>query len=94
MAMGGMVVYAGRTSDFFSRSAAHLRGPHNLKIDKVLTGLTYEEARGVEHALIEHHGLENLLNKINGVSRLHPKYHKRLAVGNELLRKIGYLSGD
>ena len=57
-------------------------------------GLSRADARAVEQALIETHGLGKnggtLINKINSISPTNPNYAAQLQRGYELLQKIGY----
>jgi hypothetical protein len=59
-----------------------------------MQGLTRSDARAVEQALIEIHGLGKnggtLKNLINSISKLNPKYSKQVERGYELLKSIGY----
>ena len=59
-----------------------------------MLGLSREDARAVEQALIEIHGLSKnggtLLNRINSIARSNPKYAAALRRGLELLESIGY----
>jgi hypothetical protein len=57
-------------------------------------GLSRSDARAVEQALIEIHGLGKnggtLLNHINSIASSNPAYADQLRRGYELLRTIGY----
>ena len=87
------VQYVGLTDDMARRAAEHLR-ERGLQIQKLLGGLSREDARAVEQVLIEIHGLEKnggtLLNRINSIARDNPKYAALLRRGLELLESIGY----
>ncbi len=91
----GAVEYVGFTKRFLARQLEHLAIGRN--VDKIvgLTNLTYDQARGVEQALIDFHGLAKnggtLSNLINSIHYLNPKYEERLLQGFELLRKVGYM---
>jgi len=65
-----------------------------INIEPVLSNLTRAQARGVEQALIEIHGLGKeggtLLNKINSIAQSNPDYARLLQVGYDLLRMAGY----
>lgn len=56
--------------------------------------LSHTDARAVEQALIEIHGLGKnggtLLNRINSISPSNPAYADQLKRGYELLQTIGY----
>ena len=51
-------------------------------------------ARGVEQALMEHHGLAKnggtLLNKINSIAKTNPIYEEAVDFGRRVLKEIGY----
>jgi hypothetical protein len=91
----GEVRYVGITRRFAARSAYWLRtkGYDIEEVDQ-LRVLTRAEARGVEQALIEHHGLRmqggTLNNLINAIWRLNPRYADLLARGRELLITARY----
>ena len=59
-----------------------------------MSGLSRSDARAVEQALIEIHGLRKnggtLLNRINSISPLNPSYARRVQRGYDLLQSIGY----
>lgn len=59
-----------------------------------MQGLSSSDARAVEQALIQIHGLGKnggtLLNKINSISSSNPAYGSQLKRGYELLKSIGY----
>lgn len=61
------------------------------ELTKVVGGLTRQGAKGVEQALIEHHGLENLGNKINSIAKSNPIYEKAVTFGRQVLQSIGYI---
>lgn len=64
-----------------------------MEIEKLMTGLTRADARAVEQALIEIHGLGRnggtLLNQINSIATSNPTYAQQLERGYELLRTAG-----
>jgi hypothetical protein len=57
-------------------------------------GLSRSDARAVEQALIEVHGLGRnggtLLNRINSIAPSNPAYADQVRRGYELLQTIGY----
>ncbi|KIA76414.1 hypothetical protein DB43_AI00010 [Parachlamydia acanthamoebae] len=88
-------IYVGITNNFIRRSAEHL-SKKNMLIHQLIGGLTKMEARGVEQALINYHGLSkngggSLINKINSISSSNPAYTIQLQKGYELLKSIGYI---
>jgi RHS repeat-associated protein len=89
----GKKIYVGITDDLARRSAEHLR-ERGFQIVPLLEKLSRHEARAVEQALIEIHGLGDkggaLLNKINSIAKTNPKYAEALKRGYELLKGIGY----
>jgi hypothetical protein len=76
------------------RSAQHLR--NGLQIERVpgLGGLTKLQARGVEQALIEQHGLAKyggtLINKINSIASTNSIYTGAVRWGRDRLVQVGY----
>ena len=89
----GVVDYAGITNNLARRSAEHLSSK-GIRIQKLMGGLSRSDARAVEQALIEIHGLGKnggtLLNKINSISPKNPIYGQQLQRGYDLLKSIGY----
>ncbi len=87
----GVVQYVGRTNNFDRRKYEHFRDK-GIMIDKIdgLTDLSYEDARGVEQALIERYGLDNLMNQRNGVSPNAKNYDDLVSRGNTILDIIGF----
>jgi RHS repeat-associated protein len=75
----GTAVHIGRTTDFETRAAAHLREKGiTIKPIKGLENLSYSDARDVED------GCE-LLNKIHSISPLNPAYGEAVSRGIEIL---------
>jgi hypothetical protein len=93
---GGQVQYVGITNDLARRTAEQLR-QKGIRIDEFMRDLSREDARAVEQALIEIHGLQknggSLLNRINSIARNNPKYANMLRRGRELLESVGYKDG-
>lgn len=87
------VQYVGITNDIARRAAEHLR-QKGMQIRPLMNGLSRSDARSVEQALIEIHGLGKnggtLINKINSIAESNPNYAASLDRGYELLRSIGY----
>jgi RHS repeat-associated protein len=85
----GESAYVGITNNLARRAAEH-----GETLTEVASGLTRTQARGVEQALIEQHGLASnggtLLNKINSIARSNPVYNEAVQFGKELLGAIGY----
>lgn len=48
------------------------------------SNLTYPQARGREQLLIDEYGLDNLLNKINGISERNPRKDEYLKAGKNI----------
>jgi len=88
-----VVQYVGITNNYARRAAEHLRDK-GINIQPLMKNLSRSDARAVEQALIEIHGLQKnggtLMNRINSISSKNPSYAKQLARGNELLKSIGY----
>ncbi len=87
---GEETVYVGITNNLARRSAEH-----GADLEKIAGGLTRGQARGVEQALIEHHGLAKnggtLTNKINSIAKTKGSfYEEAVAFGRQLLRSISY----
>ena len=89
----GITRYVGITNDFARRSAEHL-AKKGIKIEPLMKHLSRSDARAVEQALIEIHGLGKnggtLLNRINSISLKNPAYGSQVQRGYELLKSIGY----
>lgn len=87
------VQYVGITDEMARRTAEHLR-LKGIRIDELMSNLSRKDARAVEQALIEIHGLGKnggtLLNRINAIARSNPKYAAMLRRGLELLESVGY----
>jgi hypothetical protein len=89
--MIGKDAYTGISNNLERRAGEH--GVEELT--KVVGGLTRTGAKGVEQALIEHHGLAKnggtLANKINSIAKSNPIYEKAVAFGRQVLQSIGYV---
>jgi len=85
--------YVGITNNLGRRAAEQLRG-RKIEIAPLISGLTRDQARGIEQVIIEAVGLKKeggeLVNRINSVARDNEKYEKLKEMGQELLREIGY----
>ena len=88
-----VVQYVGITNNYARRAAEHLRDK-KIDIRPLMKDLSRSDARAVEQALIEIHGLQKnggtLINKINSISSKNSSYAKQLERGYELLKSIGY----
>jgi hypothetical protein len=82
-------VYAGITNNLARRALEH-----GEQLTEIATGLTRQQARAVEQALIEQYGLAKgggaLLNKINSIAQSNPIYQEAVQYGRTLLQSIGY----
>ena len=89
----GVTNYVGITNNLARRSAEHL-AQKGININPLMKGLSRSDARAVEQALIEIHGLSKnggtLTNKINSLSPKNPIYGQQLQRGYDLLKSIGY----
>lgn len=82
----------------YARGAHHRRYSARkisiVSLNLTMTGLSRSDARAVEQALIEIHGLGKnggtLLNKINSIAASNPTYAAQLQRGYALLKTIGY----
>lgn len=85
----GKVVYVGITNNLERRGLEH-----GEKLEQVVTMGSRTDARSVEQALIEHHGLEknggSLSNKINSISPQNPGFSDYVRAGFDALRSINY----
>jgi hypothetical protein len=89
----GEIQYVGMTNNLARRAAEHLT-ERGMQIEPLIEGLSRSDARAVEQALIEIHGLGRnggtLLNKINSIARSNPTYSEQLQRGYDLLKTVGY----
>lgn len=89
----GVTKYVGITNNLARRAAEHLTAK-GIRIEPLMQGLSRTDARAVEQALIEIHGLGKnggtLLNKINSIAITNPSYGAQLQRGYDLLKSIGY----
>jgi hypothetical protein len=87
------VQYVGITDDLARRELEHMR-ERGFFVDKVIGGLSRIDARAVEQALIETHGLGKnggtLLNKINSIAKTNPDLAQLLQKGYDLLKAAEY----
>ena len=68
---GAVEVYVGRTNQgLSSRENQHRKVPgrENWRLERVETGLTYDQARELEQELIIQYGLDNLENRRNEIA--------------------------
>lgn len=90
---GGVTTYVGITNNVARRAAEHL-SKKGISITPLMKNLSRSDAKAVEQALIEIHGLSKnggtLINKINSISTKNPTFAKQLERGYELLKTIGY----
>ena len=68
-------------------------GEHGQKLIEVIGGLTRQQARGVEQALIEYYGLARnggtLLNQRNSIAPSNPVYQDAVQFGRQVLQSLG-----
>jgi hypothetical protein len=85
----GKVTYVGITSNLLLRERQH-----GVKLQALVKMGSRLDARAVEQALIQHHGLEKnggtLINKINSISPKNPGFWDYVRMGVETLQGIGY----
>jgi RHS repeat-associated protein len=88
----GVIQYVGITNNLARREAEHLASK-GINISPLLNVISRSDARAVEQALIEMHGLGKgggtLLNKINSIATSNPQYAAALKRGYELLKNMG-----
>ncbi|MBX3253667.1 MAG: RHS repeat protein [Chitinophagaceae bacterium] len=89
----GVTRYVGITNNLARRAGEHLTGK-GITIEPLMKGLSRADAKAVEQALIDIHGLGknggSLRNMINSISPKNPAYDAQLQKGYELLKSIGY----
>jgi RHS repeat-associated protein len=89
----GEVQYVGITNNLARRAAEQL-ADKGIQIEKLMGDLSRSDARAVEQALIEIHGLGRdggtLINRINSIATSNPAYAGQIQRGYELLQSIGY----
>jgi RHS repeat-associated protein len=89
----GQIQDVGVTNNLARRAAEHLAS-RGIQVEKVLGGLARSDARAVEQALIEIHGLGKnggtLFNRINSIAPSNSAYAQQVQRGYELLQSIGY----
>jgi filamentous hemagglutinin len=79
------------------RTLAERGAEHGKQLEEIAGGLSKKQARGAEHALIEHHGLVKnggtLTDRINSISRTaNPTfYNEAVTFGRQLLQSLSYL---
>ncbi|WP_309896648.1 hypothetical protein [Archangium sp.] len=87
------IQYVGITDEMARRTAEHLR-LKGIQIEELMSNLSRQDARAVEQALIEIHGLRKnggtLMNHLNSIAPSNPNYAAMLRRGLELLESIGY----
>jgi RHS repeat-associated protein len=86
----GKVIYVGITNNLLRREIEH-----GMPLERIVTMGSRLDARSVEQALIQHHGLEKnggtLVNKINSISPKNPSFADYVKMGLEVLQSIGHL---
>jgi RHS repeat-associated protein len=86
----GKVIYVGITNNLWRRGIEH-----GADLDHIVTMGSRLDARAVEQALIQHHGLQKnggaLVNKTNSVSPRNPKFSDYVKYGFEVLRSMNYI---
>ena len=89
--VNGVTRYIGMTSDFARRAGEHLR-QRGWQIERIqgLDQLSRVDARAVEQVLIEHYGLDTLLNQINSIAATNPIYQNAIQRGTVILNRIGF----
>lgn len=80
------VKYVGRTTDIEARKSQHKKDPFkkDLEFQVEVSGLTREEARGLEQILIINYATKNELNKINGISPNNRKIGTYMRAGGKI----------
>jgi RHS repeat-associated protein len=85
----GRVIYVGITNNLLRREIEH-----GVPLERIVTMGSRLDARSVEQALIQNHGLEKnggtLINKINSISPNNPSFADYVKIGLEVLQSIGH----
>ncbi|MEQ2468322.1 RHS repeat-associated core domain-containing protein [Niallia hominis] len=84
---GGKVVYVGRTKNIKARAKSHSKVHSDATFNIEKKGLTYAQARGLEHRLyLKNGGKKNLRNKIRPISQKNKKYKQYMSVSRSVYR--------
>ncbi|HEV7706484.1 MAG TPA: RHS repeat-associated core domain-containing protein [Gemmatimonadaceae bacterium] len=82
--------YIGSTNNMARRNSEHLRGPKQMSIRELFSGLSKDEKAGVEQVLIEERGLQKdggtLLNQINAIAKGTDRYNRLKALGEKVIQ--------
>ncbi|SFC42453.1 DNRLRE domain-containing protein [Bacillus sp. UNCCL81] len=85
----GKVVYVGRTKNTKSRKNAHKKNHPNATFNVVKSGLSYKEARGLEHRLyLKNGGKAKLRNKIRPISKKNKNYSTYMRASRGVYRSF------
>lgn len=86
---GEKIVYVGRTMNAAKRKAAHKLVHSDATYNEVKSGLTYAEARGLEHRLyLKNGGKAKLRNKIRPISKRNKKYNHYMKASRNVYRSL------
>jgi RHS repeat-associated protein len=92
--INGETNYVGITNNLERRTAEHAADLRGFNIEPIVDGLSRQNARAVEQALIENYGLERnggqLVNRINSIAPTRPNYQQMVQQGNNILNSIGF----
>jgi len=84
---GGKVVYVGRTRNIKARAKSHSKVHSDATFNIEKKGLTYAQARGLEHRLyLKNGGKKNLRNKIRPISKKNKKYKQYMSVSRSVYK--------
>lgn len=89
-AVNQIPTYVGKTKDIGRRSGEWARKGRVIEPIKGLENVPLEHLSGVEQAVIEKYGLNNLNNIRNAISPNNPKYQGALQIGNQYLDDIDW----
>lgn len=81
--------YVGRTVNPVTRKQNHEKTKPDHTFEVIATGLTREEARGIEQIYMVEYNTRSLLNKINGISPNNIKKELYMNAGRQALQCIG-----
>lgn len=81
--------YVGRTVNPTTRKKNHQKTKPNHSFEVIATGLTREEARGVEQIYMIEYNTKSLLNRINGINPNNIKREIYMEAGRQIIKYLG-----
>ena len=83
------IEYVGRTVNIEAREKAHKERFPNHSLEVMYSGLTREEARGLEQIYMIEYNTKSFLNKINGISPKNKKIEVYMEAGRQAIHYFG-----